>query len=120
MSNKRSLKKSIQIICGNLAGECCIAKLAIPGIETEKMNGIIYQIAELQQNALHRVSVQFPQSPSAFESVKEYHVARRKFYNEAFKSIRNEFNNHVQAIVKEMNALLPAEQKEANRKAVNA
>ncbi len=91
-----------------------------PGNRNRKNEWHHLSIAELQQNALHRVSVQFPQSPSAFETVKEYHIARRKFYNEAFKSIRNEFNNHVQAIVKEMNALLPAEQKEANRKAINA
>ena len=120
MSNKRLLKKEIQIICGNLAGECALANLTVPGIETEKMNAVIYEIAELQQNALHRVSVQFPQSPSAFESGKQYHAAARKFYNDAFTSLRNEFNTHVKSIVKKMNALLPAEQKDANRKAANA
>lgn len=120
MYNKRIIKNEIRTICGALAGECLNAIMFVPGIETEKMNGVIYEIAELQTNALKRVSAQFPQSPSAFADGKAYRQARNKFYAEAFASIRKEFSDHVNAIVKKMNELLPSEQKEANKKAVNA
>ena len=43
-ANKRLLKKEIHRICGALAGECVLAKIAIPGIDREKLNEIIYQL----------------------------------------------------------------------------
>ena len=118
-SNKRLLKKEIRSICGALAGECVIAKITVPGINPEALNKIIYELAELQENALKRVSVAFPQSPSAFENVKSYKDARAKYFKAAFASLKSEFNNHIEAIVKEMNAALPQEQKEANKKILN-
>lgn len=117
-SNKRLLKKEIRSICGALAGECVIAKITIPGINPESLNKVIYELAELQENALKRVSVEFPQSPKAFPTMKEYHVARAKYFKAAFSSLKNEFNAHVEGIVKEMNSLLPKEQKEANKQAL--
>ena len=114
-SSKRLLKKEIRSICGALAGECVIAKITIPGINPETLNKIIYELADLQSNALRRVSVEFPQSPKAFATVKEYKDARTKYFKAAFTSLKNEFNAHVEKIVKDMNAALPAEQKEANK-----
>lgn len=119
-TNKRLLKKEIRSICGALAGECVIAKITVPGINPETLNKIIYELAELQESALKRVSVAFPQSQSAFENAKAYHDARAKYFKAAFSSLKDEFNKHVEKIVKEMNEALPAEQKEANKKALEA
>lgn len=118
-TNKRLLKKEIRTICGALAGECVIAKITIPGINPESLNKIIYELAELQENALRRVSVSFPQTPSGFESAKAYKEAKSKYFKAAFASLKDEFNKHIENIVKEMNDALPAEQKEANKKALN-
>ncbi len=76
-ANKRLLKKEIHRICGALAGECVLAKLAIPGISREKLNEIIYQLADLQQSALRLVSIDFPGVPSGYNSRKEYIMAPR-------------------------------------------
>ncbi|MDE6117542.1 MAG: hypothetical protein K2O30_10735 [Duncaniella sp.] len=118
-SNKRLLKKEIRNICGALAGECVIAKITVPGINPETINSIIYELAELQENALKRVSVSFPQSPKGFENAKSYKEARAKYFKAAFTSLKSEFNKHVEAIVKKMNAALPQEQKDANKNALN-
>ncbi len=118
-SNKRLLKKEIRSICGALAGECVIAQITIPGISSEALNKIIYELAELQENAIKRISVSFPQSPSGFEKANEYKKARAKYFNAAFASLKKEFNNHIDTIIKEMNSALPQEQKEANKKALN-
>lgn len=117
-SNKRLLKKEIRNICGALAGECVIAKITIPEINPETLNKIIYELAELQENALKRVSVEFPQAPKAFATAKEYNDARAKYFKAAFTSLKNEFNKHVEAIVKEMNDALPQAQKDANKQAL--
>lgn len=116
-ANKRLIKKEIHRICGALAGECVIAKIAIPGINAEKLNEIIYQLAELQESALKLVSVDFPQTRSSFASKKEYCDARRKYYKASFAKLREHFNTRVEAIVKEMNATVPHADTPEKRKA---
>ena len=112
-SNKRLLKKEIRMICGSLAGECVIAKITVPGINPEKINEIIYEIAALQQNALQRTNFDFPQTEKSFANAQEYHKARHDYF-------KSELHHHVESIVKKMNEALPAEQKEANKKAAKA
>ena len=41
MANKRNLKKAVKAVCGNIAGECIIARNLIPGIDADKMNQIL-------------------------------------------------------------------------------
>ncbi len=67
-SNKRILKKEIRMICGALAGECVIAKITVPGIDPAKLNEIIYELAELQYNALSRVNFDFPSRPKPLQA----------------------------------------------------
>ncbi len=117
-ANKRLLKKEIRTICGSLAGECVIAKLTIPGVNHEDFNKIIYELADLQDSAISLISVSFPQSASAFDGIKAYKDARRKYFKESFNRLKSIFNNRVDEIVKEMNAALPEEQKAANKAAV--
>lgn len=117
MSNKRLLKKEIRLICGSLAGECVIAKIAVPGINPETINEIIYDIADLQANSLALVNVACPHAASGYETKKAYADARAKYYREAFRKLKSDFNTRIEKIVKDMNAALPAGQKEANKKA---
>ena len=119
-SNKRILKKEIRMICGALAGECVIAKITVPGIDPEKLNEIIYELAELQYNALSRVNFDFPQSPKAFANAAEYNKARSAYFKAAYRKLKGEFNAHVEAIVKKMNEALPQAQKDANKAALKA
>lgn len=117
MANKRNLKKQIRYICGSVAGECLIAREFINGIEPGKMNDVILHAAELQSSAIQKVSVAFDKTPRDFNSTREYHAAKRAYYAKAYAKLREEFNNSIQQIVKEMNGLLPAAQREANKQA---
>lgn len=119
-TSKRLLKKEIRMICGSLAGECVIAKLTVPGIEAEKMNEIIFELANLQQNALSRINFDFPQSEKSFESAAAYRKARHEYFKAGYRKLKGEFNSHIEAIVKKMNQALPQEQKDANKKAAKA
>ncbi|MCI9284734.1 MAG: hypothetical protein HFJ91_02790 [Muribaculaceae bacterium] len=116
-SNKRLLKKEIRTICGALAGECVLAKLSIPGVNPESYNKIIYELADIQESALSLVNVDFPQSPAAFDSRKAYMDARHSYFKQAYRKLKGNFNSRIEDVVKEMNAALPAEQKEANKSA---
>lgn len=114
-ANKRLLKKEIRNICGALAGECVIAKLTIPGVNVEEFNKIIYQLADLQESAIRLVSIDFPQTPSSFNTPKEYVDARRAYYKESFTKLKLDFNARIVEIVKAMNKALPEDQKAANK-----
>lgn len=119
-SNKRLLKKEIRIICGALAGECVVAKVTVPGIDREQLNSIICELADLQQNALRRISISFPQSEKSFPNGQAYRKARREYFSAAFRKLKDEFNAHIDQIVKKMNATLPQDQKDANMAALKA
>lgn len=116
-ANKRLLKKEIHRICGALAGECVLARIAIPGIDGEKLNELIFQLAELQESALKLVSIDFPQTPKSFATRKEYATARRAYYRASFAKLREHFNTRVQQILKEMNATVPGASNPEERKA---
>lgn len=116
-ANKRLLKKEIHRICGALAGECVLAKLAIPGINHETLNGIIYQLADLQQSALRLVCVDFPGETSGYGSKKEYVAARRAYFKASYANLREHFNSRIAEILKEMNAAVPNASTPQERKA---
>lgn len=116
MANKRNLKKQVRYICGELAGECIVARDFIEGIDAEKMNQVILSVADLQLKSLKNASFSFDKTPKSFATLKEYHKAERKYYHEAYKTYYTEFNKHVAEIVKSMNALLPKAQREINKK----
>lgn len=117
MANKRDLKKVINNVCADLATECLIAARYVQGVEPEKMDAVVGKLADLQAGALASISFAFDKVPSDFENLREYHKAKSAYFRKAYNSLREKFSDRVQEIVKEMNAALPAEVKEANKKA---
>lgn len=115
--NKRNLKKLIKLTCGDLAGECIVARDLIPGVDVEKMNDNIISIACLQSQALCRISISFDKAAKEFQTKKEYKKARKEYFKEAYHMLIADFYQNVGEIVKAMNATLPDEQKELNKAA---
>ncbi len=75
MANKRNLKKAVKAVCGNIAGECIIARNLIPGIDADKMNKTVIDIADLQYQTIANVSFSFDKGKKAFENAHDYKVA---------------------------------------------
>ena len=117
MANKRELKKRIQYVCGDLAAECLLAKNFVKGVDAEAMKRIIAEIADLQISTLAKVSFAFDHLPTDFPSENLYRKARNAYYNKAYASLQSKFLDKVNDIVREMNAALPQEVKENNKKA---
>lgn len=107
MANKRSLKKQIRYICGDIAGESLLAKVLIPGVNKDAMTDVIVKTAELQTTALCRANVSFDKTPKDFDNKGQYRAARRKYYRQAFNKLSESFNNQILSVVKEMNAPVP-------------
>ncbi len=118
MANKRVLKKQIKYACGDLAGECVLAINFVEGIDVEKMQDVILEIATLQTTTIKRVSFSFDKAVADFDSAHAYSVAKTKYFKQAYNTLRADFDQKVQEIVKSMNALLPQAQKDANKAAL--
>lgn len=115
MPNKRTLKKQIKYICGDLAAECMIATDYVPGVDRDAMFKCVAEIAALQTGALANSTFSFDKVPSDFATVAEYHKARRAYYKAAYTALREKFNDKINSIVKAMNAAVPQKVKDANK-----
>lgn len=115
MANKRDLKKRIKFICGDIACECIMARNFIPGVDAEKMNNNIYEVASLQTSTLKRVSFVYDKVVADFECKKAYQKAKSKYFTEAYNKLHSDFNDGINAIIKSMNDSLSKEQKEAQK-----
>lgn len=109
--NRRTLKKNIRYVCGDIAEECIFATHCLPGVDYKGFNDIVLETARLQTSSLRRVSVTFDKTPKDFESRKLYNKARRNYYAKAYLSLENDFNKQLQEIVDKMNKALPAKEK---------
>ena len=64
-----------------------------------------------------KVSFAFDHLPTDFPSENLYRKARNAYYKKAYASLQSKFLDKVNDIVREMNAALPQEVKENNKKA---
>ncbi|MDE7406978.1 MAG: hypothetical protein K2M76_01040 [Muribaculaceae bacterium] len=115
MANKRDLKKEIRYICGDLAGECLVARELMPGVDFNAANNIIIEVAALQSATLSKVTFDFDKTERDFDSAKSYRKARHAYYAAAYKKLKEDFNVSVEGILRKMNGLLSKEQREANK-----
>jgi hypothetical protein len=113
MTNKRQLKKHIRYVCGELAVTLLIANAGVRGFDTGKTQDIVGKIATLQETSIAHVSICFDKIAANFDSRKAYNAARAKYFATAYAKLLNEFNNQIQEIVKEMNAAMPQEARDA-------
>lgn len=116
MASKRDLKKQIAYVCGDVATECLIAAEYVNGVNGETMRNIVCKLALLQENVLKNVTFAFDKVPGDFESRHDYNKARSAYFKKAYKALREKFNARLIEIVKEMNAALPQEVKDANKR----
>lgn len=107
MANKRSLKKQIKLVCGDLAAESITASYILQGVDKDKLKDCVVKIAELQTKALGHTCISFDKTPREFDNVGAYRKARRAYFAKAYKSLTDNFNAQVGEILHEMNSALP-------------
>lgn len=117
MANKRTLKKEIRYICGDLALESILTAEYIPGANISKLNELVARIAQLQEHAIVNTNFVFDKTRRDFESTAAYRKARTAYFNTAFRKFREEFNVKTAEIVKELNASIPQQQRDLNKEA---
>ena len=87
MSNKRSLKRTINLICEELLAECIAASLYGPNRESAA--SLIHSTLKLRQDFISRVSHPEPGMPAK----KYFSVLRENFVSQAGEII-DQINHH--------------------------
>ena len=119
MANKRNFKKMVRCVCGEIAGQCIYTKNFIDGIDGDKMDDIICDVAMLQVRTIDRVSVSFDRNMKSFSSnAREYRKAREIYFKKGYYGIKKEFMASLNEVVSRMNALIPQEVRDANKAAM--
>lgn len=122
MASKRGLKKSIMRVCGDVAGECFFAKTDYPGIDCDKLDEIICNVALLQVSTIDKVSTKYENTQEVSDKKsarkarnKYFKSSRNKYFKSYYKSLNTNFIETIEKFIVEMNSLLTPEQKEANK-----
>lgn len=88
MANKRTLKKSINLICEELLAECVAASLYDSRQDKENYEALLFSILKMQSNFICRVGHPEPgMAPSLY-----YKDLREKFSAEV-ENLVNQINN---------------------------
>jgi hypothetical protein len=89
MANKRTLKRGIKLICGELFAECVAVSLYGPDSNEENYEALLFSIIKLQDNYISRVGHPEPGMPAATY----------------FKDLKEKFNAEVEDLVNQINNL---------------
>lgn len=119
MANKRELKKFIRNSCGAAADEMLLARSAFPSISRKAVYDVIQKLAALQGASLRLVSIAYDKTPRSFDSVAAYRADRAAYYRAAYNKLLEEFDAKMSEIVKDMNAALPDEVRQALKEAAS-
>lgn len=109
MASKRTFKKQIELICGEVAVQALI------NLPREKAHKIVLELAELQSTTLSNMSFSFDHVRKDFPNPAEYRKALGNYNHKAYKKLEDDFKDKLKQIIAEMNAALTPEQREANK-----
>lgn len=105
MQSKRTLKKQIRYICGDLVGECLIISEICPADKVEEVSRLIVDLAVLQESTIAKTNFSFDKSPRDFASEHEYRLAKSKYVRAAFSTLHKQFNASLSDAVHRMNQI---------------
>ncbi|MCF0213600.1 MAG: hypothetical protein HUK13_04005 [Muribaculaceae bacterium] len=106
-ANKRTYRKYVTRVCGDLAGECMFAGMFDSMANQEELSKIIVEIARLQSKTFDRLNISFDKAPREFANKAEYNKAHCAYFKKAYKALSEDFAKEVQKVVDQMNKAVP-------------
>ncbi len=119
MANKREFKKNAELLGSDLCENMMVAWYNVEGADKKAISEAIGKILAGVENARSRSNIFFDRGAKSFENRKEYSKAKAEFFKKLFDKIIGEFNDVVTDALKQYNAALPQEVKDANKEAAN-
>jgi len=108
MANKRNFKKYIDTVCKNIIADMTFAACTVEGADVQAIDNASIELLKAGAEAVIKSSVKFDRTMSSFDNAHEYYKARRKFFNEVYKKVHEEFAQNVSQVLKSFNAAFPS------------
>ncbi|MDE6222275.1 MAG: hypothetical protein K2M49_01110 [Muribaculaceae bacterium] len=105
MQSKRTLKKQIRYICGDLVGECLLIGEICPAEKLNEVNQLIVDLAVLQESTIQKTNFSYDKSPRDFSNEAEYRREKSKYVRAAFATLHKQFNASLSEAVHRMNLI---------------
>ncbi|MDE5806934.1 MAG: hypothetical protein K2H76_02370, partial [Muribaculaceae bacterium] len=118
MANKREFKKYVDALGASACEEMMYAYHTVEQADKDAISKAIEKVLLATNKARMNANIFFDRGAKAFADRKEYAKAKENFFKALFEKISNEFNDEVNAALKDFNAALPAEERERNKAAV--
>lgn len=117
MPNKRDFKKYTDALGASVVEEMMIAYYNVDGADRKAIASAVSKVLAAIEKAKNNANIYFDRGPKAFADHAEYAKEKRNFFRSLFNKITNEFDDDVNAALKEFNGALPASAKEAQKEA---
>ena len=119
MPNKREFKKYADALGASVVEEMMIAYYNVEGADRKAIGDAVGKVLAAIEDAKNKSNVYFDKGAQAFRGdMKEYAKEKRAFFRALFNKIENDFNDQINAAIKEFNAALPESVKRAQKEAV--
>lgn len=118
MPNKREFKKYVDALGASVVEEMMVAYYNVEKADKNAIAGAVGTVLDAIDDAKNKANVYFDRGAKSFDDSKEYAREKAKFFRSLFAKIEKDFDGEVHSAIKVFNAALPADVKEAQKKAV--
>lgn len=88
MANKRTLKKTVNYITGELFTECVVLRNFVPGVDANKVNDIMSRVLYMQDELIRRINHPEPGNIKG-----------------SYKKIREDLNKQLNSFIEEISSI---------------
>lgn len=113
--NKRDFKKYVESLGDSACASMVDIYDSVDKVDKSKVADAVEKVISAVAAAKSNADVTFDKGVKAFESLKEYSVAKKNFYRQLFKKIYEDFYKELDDAVKIFNSAVPDEVKEENK-----
>lgn len=117
--NKRDFKKTVDAIGANVCDEMMVVYYNVDGVDKEAISNAIGKVLGAVGAAKSHANIFFDKGHRAFNDVKQYGQAKREFFRTLFKKINKDFADEINAALKDFNAAIPEDKKDAVKVALS-
>ena len=117
MGNKREFKKYVDAVGASACESMMDAYYNIKGADKDAIEKAIARVLGATGAARSNADITFDKGVKAFDSLKDYYVAKKDFFKKLYKKINDDFMAELDAAVKDFNAAIPQEVKDENKAA---
>lgn len=115
MGNKREFKKSAEAIGASVCESMMSTYYNVEGVDKSAIEKAIAKVLGAVGAAQSNANITFDKGAKAFDNLEAYSKAKKEFYKKLFVKISDDFNNELDEALKQFNAAIPAEVKEAQK-----